>query len=100
MDSRGRLSPHRANKSGLRLAASSFLSKISGGVKRVKRDWKRENSNPAESVRLPHPRSIDRRDRRDGAAHRSADRRADSTAHDEKQVLRAAFAARGQEIAG
>src|SRR5271156_5420827 len=70
------------------------------GSERVKRDWKRKNSNSVEGLRLPHPGSVDGRDCGNGSAHRGTDCGADSAAHDEKQVLRAAFAARGQEVAG
>src|SRR5580700_4058234 len=65
------------------------------GLERVKRDWKRKNSHPVEGLRLPHPGPVDGRDCGNCAPHRGSDCGADSIAHDEEQVLRAAFAARG-----
>src|SRR5271165_6022049 len=70
------------------------------GVRETKRDWKRKNSDTAEGIRLPCARSVHHGDRGHCETDRGANCRADSIAHDEEQVLRAAFAARGQEIAG
>ena len=79
---------------------SGFQWRRPGGVRERHSERTRENSNPVKSLRLPHPGSVDRRDRGNSQAYGRANRRSDSAAHDEEQILRAAFAARGQEIAG
>src|SRR5580700_7981377 len=77
-----------------------FPSAEAGGAKRVKRDWKRENSDTVKSVRLSHSGSVDHGDRGNGEAYWGSPGGADSVAYDEEQILRAAISARGQEIAG
>ena len=91
---RGRGRPRHKNAACVLPLVLSFR-RCREGSERVKRDWKRKNSHPVEGLRLSHSGSVDRRDCGNGAAHRCADCGADSVAHDEEQVLRAAFAARG-----
>src|SRR5438874_2209611 len=70
------------------------------GVRKMKRDWKRKNSHPAEGIRLSRAGPVDDGNCGDGEAHGCADCWSDSTADDEEQVHGAAFATRGQKIAG
>src|ERR1035438_10004583 len=74
-------------------------SKRSLGTKKETQNGRTENQNPFEGLRLSRAGYFDRRDRRYREAHRSPGCRAHSAADHEEQVLRAAFPARGQEIA-
>src|SRR5437660_6621019 len=79
--------------------SSSFLPEKPEGGRKTKRDRKRKNSHPAEGIRLSRAGSVHNGNRRYGEAYRRSNRWSDSIADDEKQIHRAAFAARGQEVA-
>ena len=92
------------------LYSSSTAAEVAGQVaetqtastkifERNQRDWQRTNPNPAESIRLSRSRPVHRRNRRYGEAHWGANCGTDTVAHGEEQVLRVAFAPRGQEVA-